>query len=617
MLELNLNNNLKIAPFVVVDFSWALINSINEIFNNCSFISYLKITYDIVTSADKKDELRSFIQCRIILCSFHTMKSIIQKLRSMKIKNPLRRDFIFCFTILQNCNTIQEFDLVFKNIFNLFYNKNEDDLVSNSINFLKNEILKRKYKEEDYYVLDSSEYEKKFEASEEFQKKTLIFVKEEDIKDINKNSPFRKYFDNIIDNLKNIINQTNTENSAVSKNSYYAPELLELVIDKLCILPLWTCILASDFKNKDFRAKDIELSHLKSSIRTNNNVENYFGHLKKSILNSNKKAMPSEIIGKMFKRVIAKFSEHYSANTQTSLLEKKTIYNREETWKDKKSKGSINEKGYYFKSKAQAFIETSNKRTEKDEVMDVEDIDSDHMSIISDEENDWAPTKDDEAFLKTKLEQIENSKYDEIASIFCKDSKKFREIIKKLRKVKGYSSYNRHKIDKRYQQILDIHNLTNFKAIFTTGDGNCFYRALSQLLFNSEDKFFILKILGIFIIFEYQEFFTEYIRQFQLADKFKEFIKQTSKRNSWAKQFNITATSIMLNRTILVFSEHNNVGNILKYNLNGSDENPILLCLGFNHFVPVLRTSEDSYSYSSSKGDILVNYRENIIIDLY
>lgn len=236
---------------------------------------------------------------------------------------------------------------------------------------------------------------------------------------------------------------------------------------------------------------------------------------------------------------------------------------------------------------------------------DISSIDGDYDYILNYEE---------EEFVKSTLEQIEISKFDDIYSICYYNSVRLRNIIKKIRKVKKYTLYKNQRIDQRYENILSVHDMLNFNAIYTLGDGNCFYRALSHLLYDNQEKFFIFKMLNIFMLLEYREFFKEYIELYNGLENFNEFVVKTSIKNSWANQYNIIAASILLNRGIFLFSEHKN---ILKYNLTNNDENPIVICLGFNHFVPLCCKTDDSLTKMSLKADMLINYRDNFIIKMY
>ena len=72
------------SPIIVTDFSWALINSVLDTFNNCSITQYLNWTYDVLIKQSGIANLNHLMKTKIILCSTHMLKLFIKKLKLIK-----------------------------------------------------------------------------------------------------------------------------------------------------------------------------------------------------------------------------------------------------------------------------------------------------------------------------------------------------------------------------------------------------------------------------------------------------------------------------------------------------------------------------------------------------
>lgn len=95
---------------------------------------------------------------------------------------------------------------------------------------------------------------------------------------------------------------------------------------------------------------------------------------------------------------------------------------------------------------------------------------------------------------------------------------------------------------------------SNLKAIVTTGNGNCFYNAVSICLFGNEDNNLCLRLLVLFIFLENEKYFRDLIKFSFGEQKFNKQVLDTSTNYSWANEYEIHAMSIALNRAINVFS---------------------------------------------------------------
>jgi len=85
-------------------------------------------------------------------------------------------------------------------------------------------------------------------------------------------------------------------------------------------------------------------------------------------------------------------------------------------------------------------------------------------------------------------------------------------IIKNLRSIYPLTNFNNHKIDECFSNVIKSHNLLSVEAVVVKGDGNCFYRSLSLLLFGYEEYYLIIKISIIFIMYKNKAFFEYFHR---------------------------------------------------------------------------------------------------------
>ena len=73
--------------------------------------------------------------------------------------------------------------------------------------------------------------------------------------------------------------------------------------------------------------------------------------------------------------------------------------------------------------------------------------------------------------------------------------------------------YNNQPIDSRYQGLINL-NSNSYVGVKTTGLGNCLYHAISMNLFGSEINSFKIKLLTVFMHFEYEDFFRKFLHRY-------------------------------------------------------------------------------------------------------
>ena len=81
-IKKSLENNIskKKMPFAkvfITDQSWAIINSILEIFNNCTINQYLSWCFDIVFKIERRKFLNSEMPMMAYVCASHFIKNMV------------------------------------------------------------------------------------------------------------------------------------------------------------------------------------------------------------------------------------------------------------------------------------------------------------------------------------------------------------------------------------------------------------------------------------------------------------------------------------------------------------------------------------------------------------
>lgn len=274
---------------------------------------------------------------------------------------------IFCFGLLQNSTSIEQFDNYLVNIFNIFNRK----FVSRPLNYSL-EILK---KELTTLNLNKKLFEEKMSPDQvqrdnEFEYITLetISVNSDTKRTLKVTSPFKNYYDTFIDDIKKVLLINKFEETNI-ENEFYCPELFEIISKRLFnylqkdyLLPLWTGIIIHSF----FTTQQTNIENKILSRLTNNAVESWFSHLKNNILKYGK-VRTSEHVALIYKRIKSKYFVHYYVDSNESNNEStddesnddddvknKKIKQIEEKWVDKKSKIK-REKGFYYKNPPENF----------------------------------------------------------------------------------------------------------------------------------------------------------------------------------------------------------------------------------------------------------------------
>ena len=99
----------KVAPIIVTDFSWALMNSVLSVFNKCTASEYIQFCFSMIFEKEKRAAIFSALNVRLYLCCAHFLKLVIKRCKKIKVEKSVKTFFIYCFTLLQNSVNIKIF----------------------------------------------------------------------------------------------------------------------------------------------------------------------------------------------------------------------------------------------------------------------------------------------------------------------------------------------------------------------------------------------------------------------------------------------------------------------------------------------------------------------------
>ena len=295
------------------DFSWPIIKSLIESFNNESVEDYLGRSYLIVTGKAGMNDLpnkkvKTFLH--ISLC--HVMKAFSVKVN--KCFKKKEREFVkFVLSLLANSHLVSDVFEIFKHFFRLLFCKFSGDC-ADSKNVLEGKLQSdiETYKE---FKSDNSVDSSQLSASNmELQGEIDdLPIKEDVYLRQSKRSIYFKECE-IILKAELELSESVSELPDIEKNVFYSPTFAYYILKNWCgVLPMWTSFHLGDQGRHGTSTPYCEWSHkfadracIKAPPRTQGIIEFHNKSLKHISLNS-KRDRIDRIIGNLF---IAKIAKH-------------------------------------------------------------------------------------------------------------------------------------------------------------------------------------------------------------------------------------------------------------------------------------------------------------------
>lgn len=247
------------APIIVMDQSFTLINAALNVFNNCSIIEYVNWAYEVLIQPNNL-ELISLMNTRVFYCSTHFFHKIATEANEvlnikkreenqnvMASKKEIKTKFLQSFTILQNSSSMEDFDEILKNIYNIFCSEIYTLEVMESLKYLDNIIIDRNIDIYDVFRSKSTSIKRDNKLCELWY--TEDTKKSDILKNLKNNSKFNHYYNCLLIKIKNRNIQNPSHNVS---NRFFNMQLFELITGRLHFSCLWSGLyyLHSLFINK-------------------------------------------------------------------------------------------------------------------------------------------------------------------------------------------------------------------------------------------------------------------------------------------------------------------------------------------------------------------------------
>ena len=348
-------------------------------------------------------------------------------------------------------------------------------------------------------------------------------------------------------------------------------------------MPLWTGIIIEKHKQKD----DASAQFISSRL-TNNYVENYFGNLKKNVFVNHPTVSPSEFATDMYALLLSKYFKFYQSQIDTECLSsnessrnEKVLVDEKEGW-CKNAKSVEQKKGFYYEC-ADLGVDIEN---EKNERLDFE-------SFFVDLER----KRGSFSFIDSLYDQLSGiSDFNAVSRLLAENKGIIESAIGFMKEnlEKQLYKYAENPGDNSFLKIIEMNQLIGYRAANVESDGNCFYRAISYLVFGSEDEFIMVKLCSLFIAQAHRFIFENLIKLTCHPDDYEFFILKSFKTNEWANEFNIFSAAIMLGTPIVCLnfvSEERSPGNqnfSFSHQYLTSSVPKLAIVLKNKHFVPLV-----------------------------
>jgi hypothetical protein len=233
-----------------------------------------------------------------------------------------------------------------------------------------------------------------------------------------------------------------------------------------------------------------------------------------------------------------------------------------------------------------------------------------------------------EIYEKIQTESFNN--FDKLKQILYDNAEHIVKYINVLRNSKKNCVFSDQVIDNDYNDLIKLNAINDILiAVFTHGDGNCCYRAFSNVIYGNQYAYKAFRICICFILIEYHEYFGF---QFLIHEGsnlcIKKYILKHSRDKEWANDYILQAASMLFDRPVIsfFFTSANK-----SYHIYNNDKitikNPICIIYSENHrhFTALLQKStlDNQLSHwilntnSVYKYLQVISYVESVIIFSY
>ena len=145
--------------------------------------------------------------------------------------------------------------------------------------------------------------------------------------------------------------------------------------------------------------------------------------------------------------------------------------------------------------------------------------------------------------------------------------------------------------------LMILNDLKNFRAVYTSGDGNCLYNSIAIQLYNAEEKFYLIKLGVLNTLFNQENAFRILLSKTGCKDNLETFVESVATQNAWGDQYCEIAISFLCNRRLNCYSLDPESLIPYSYEYCMFEEivyrRPLLITFQKNHFTAILASKID------------------------
>ena len=166
-------------------------------------------------------------------------------------------------------------------------------------------------------------------------------------------------------------------------------------------------------------------------------------------------------------------------------------------------------------------------------------------------------------------------------------------LINQYRKIISNFEFDQkvHQVVSKYKNFLDDNCGNYYEPVLTTADGNCFYNAISIVLYGNEKQSKLLRLANVYVLSVFDSYFRNVCIKTCTNYTYEHLIKITAKDRTWANETNILAMTIVLDRPIALWSKnlhHKTVYTLIFCTPHQYNKQYIHLILQDSHFTALL-----------------------------
>ena len=206
--------------------------------------------------------------------------------------------------------------------------------------------------------------------------------------------------------------------------------------------------------------------------------------------------------------------------------------------------------------------------------------------------------------------------FEDFERIIEKNLSTIHKSVRFLRSINQYAVYKMcDQLDVSFEDIIQLNDLELHVSKSVKGDGNCYYRAISHLMLETEKYFYFIKVCILFIIYDYKDNFKNILLANSNDISIENLILNHCNKSQWADEVIQIASSLLLDKSVFIVTVDNKSlrPHRNKMEVFPNESNPIIICFKNAHFVPLLRGDNEIFTmpYSMVETDILLKFRDN------